>query len=136
MSTSNPRDPWMGATGTEPIIVGRDETVVEPDRPVVVPDAVEEISPPLRRPWLLDPIVGIAVVVFLALLLAVIALYVGQLGPDVRASGREVTSPVTDTIEPDADVSRSLSLAAPTDLRTHTIRRAGEQQADAVLEPR
>ena len=132
MSTSNPRDPWMSATGTEPIIVVRDETVVESDRPVVVPDALDETPPLLRRPWTMDPIVGIAAVVFLVLLLAVIALYVRELGPDLRATGREVTSPVTDTIEPDTDVSRALSLAAPTDMRTHTINVSGDQDLLAL----
>ena len=136
MSTTDPREPRAGSIAEpEEIVVVRDETVVGPERTVVIPDVPASPQTVVTRRWVgpAGPDVALLALGFLVLLLVVIALFVWALpsGRDV-ATGPERTAPVTDTIDPDTNVSHSLALAAPTELRTHTINVSGDQDLLAL----
>jgi hypothetical protein len=137
MSTNDPSDPRTGAAvEPEKVVVVHDETVVVPDRTVVIPEAPAAAPPPAspaaprRRLVPVGSNTALWVIGFLVVLLVVIALFVWALAPGedgVAGPGPDVTPPVADTIEPDTNVSRGLALAAPADLRTHTVNVAGDQ---------
>ena len=131
MSSFDPRDPRTGAAvQPENVVVVRDETVRIPEHTVVVPDA-----PPAtrRRRQLVPPGSNTAlwVIGFLVALVAIVAVFVWALAPDDAAAPPDVT-PVSDSITPDSGVSRGLAIAAPDELRTHTVNVAGDQDLLAL----
>ena len=133
MSSYDPRDPRTGAAvGPEKVVVVRDETVRIPEHTVVVPDAPPATS---RRRRLVPPGSNTAlwVIGFLVALVAIVAVFVWALAPDddAAAPGPDVT-PVSDSITPDSGVSRGLAIAAPEELRTHTVNVAGDQDLLAL----
>ena len=132
MSSNDPRDPRTGAAvDPEKVVVVRDETVVIPDRTVVVPEAPPPVAPaPRRRLGPVGSNTALWVIGFVVALLVIVAVFVWALAPDdngATGTGDTTTPPVTDTVEPASAVAYGLALAAPEELRTHTINVAGDQ---------
>ena len=138
MSTNDPRDARTGAAvDPDKVVVVHDETIVAPDRTVVIPEAPRATPPaaPRRRRIPVGSNTAVWVIGFMVALLVVIALFVWALAPDedtATGPGPGLTPPATDTINPDSDVSRGLALAAPEELRTHTVNVAGDQDLLAL----
>ena len=134
MSSNDPRDPRTGAAvGPEKVVVVRDETVRIPEHTVVVPDA-PPAPPPARRRRLVPPGSNTAlwVIGFLVALVAIVAVFVWALAPDDAATPGPDVTPVSDSITPDSGVSRGLAIAAPDELRTHTVNVDGDQDLLAL----
>ena len=132
MSSYDPRDPRTGAAvEPEKVVVVRDETVRIPEHTVVVPDAPSATS---RRRRLVPPGSNTAlwVIGFLVALVAIVAVFVWALAPDDDAAPGPDVTPVSDSITPDSGVSRGLAIAAPDELRTHTVNVAGDQDLLAL----
>lgn len=134
MSSNDPRDPRTGAAvEPEKVVVVRDETVRIPEHTVVVPDA-PPAPPPARRRRLVPPGSNTAlwVIGFLVALVAIVAVFVWALAPDDAATPGPDVTPVSDSITPDSGVSRGLAIAAPDELRTHTVNVDGDQDLLAL----
>ena len=137
MSSYEPRDPRNGSTvEPEPVVVVHDDPVRSPDRTVVIPDAPASAPPRAPRRRLVPPGSNTAlwVIGFLVALAVIVAVFVWALAPgdeDAGDLGPEIT-PVSDTITPDSGVARGLAIAAPDELRTHTVNVAGDQDLLAL----
>jgi hypothetical protein len=130
MTNDDVRDPRTG-TRVDPdrMVDVSDQTVIVPARTVRVPDAPPPPAP-RRRMGPVGSNTALWVIGFLVAMAAVVAIFIWAIAPGedgAAGPGPDVTPPVTDTIQPDSGVGIGLALAAPDELRTHTVNVAGDQ---------